>query len=103
VRDRAVMALEAIEGTDAAIRRGALLGGPGVTVVKVAKPGQDPRFDLPAIGPDTLEVLVEAKAASLAVEAGRTLVVDRARVVELADAHGIALFGIGPLDGTGSP
>lgn len=103
VRDRAVMALEAIEGTDAAIRRGALLGGPGVTVVKVAKPGQDPRFDLPAIGPDTLEVLVEAKAASLAVEAGRTLVVDRARVVELADAHGIALVGIGPLDGTGSP
>ena len=103
VRDRAVMALEAIEGTDAAIRRGALLGGPGVTVVKVAKPGQDPRFDMPAIGPDTLEVLVEAKAASLAVEAGRTLVVDRARVVELADAHGIALFGIGPLDGTGPP
>ena len=103
VRDRAVMALEAIEGTDAAIRRGALLGGPGVTVVKVAKPGQDPRFDLPAIGPDTLEVLVEAKAASLAVEAGRTLVVDRARVVELADAHGIALFGIGPPDGTDPP
>ena len=103
VRDRAVMALEAIEGTDAAIRRGALLGGPGVTVVKVAKPGQDPRFDMPAIGADTLEVLVEAKAASLAVEAGRTLVVDRARVVELADAHGIALFGIGPPDGTGPP
>jgi len=101
VRDRAVMALEAIEGTDAAIRRGAALGGPGVTVVKVAKPGQDPRFDLPAIGADTLEVLVEAKAASLAVEAGRTLVVDRARVVELADAHGIALLGIGPVDGTG--
>jgi hypothetical protein len=69
----------------------------------VAKPGQDPRFDLPAIGADTLEVLVEAKAASLAVEAGRTLVVDRVRVVELADANGIALFGIGPLDGMGSP
>jgi len=69
----------------------------------VAKPGQDPRFDMPAIGADTLEVLVEAKAASLAVEAGRTLVVDRARVVELADAHGIALFGIGPLDGTAPP
>jgi len=94
VRDRAVMALEAIEGTDAAIRRGAALGGPGVTVVKVAKPRQDPRFDLPAIGPDTLEVLAQAKAAALAVEAGRTLVVDRARVVEIADASGIALFGI---------
>lgn len=94
VRDRAVMALEAIEGTDAAIRRGAALGGPGVTVVKVAKPRQDPRFDLPAIGPDTLEVLAQARAAALAVEAGRTLVVDRARVVEIADANGIALFGI---------
>jgi DUF1009 family protein len=95
VRDRAVMALEAIEGTDAAIRRGAALGGPGVTVVKVAKPGQDPRFDLPAIGPDTLEVLAQVGAAALAVEADRTLVVDRARVVALADAHGIALIGIG--------
>jgi DUF1009 family protein len=103
VRDRAVMALEAIEGTDAAIRRGAALGGPGVTVVKVAKPRQDPRFDLPAIGSDTLEVLVEAKAAALAVEAGRTLVVDRARVIALADAHGITLLGIGPEEATGPP
>lgn len=99
VRDRAVMALEAIEGTDAAILRGASLGGPGVTVVKVAKPRQDPRFDLPAIGPDTVEVLIEAKAGALAVEAGRTLVVDREQMVALADAHGIALFGIGSEDG----
>jgi DUF1009 family protein len=96
VRERAVMALEAIEGTDAAIRRGADLGGPGVTVVKVAKPRQDPRFDLPAVGPDTIEVLAEVKAAALAVEAGRTLVVDRERMIALADAHGIALLGVGP-------
>ncbi|MCC6642669.1 MAG: UDP-2,3-diacylglucosamine diphosphatase LpxI [Deltaproteobacteria bacterium] len=96
VRDRAVMALEAIEGTDEAILRGASLGGAGVTVVKVAKPRQDPRFDLPAIGPDTLAVLVQAKAAALAVEAGRTLVVDRERVVEIADANGIALLGLSP-------
>ncbi len=99
VRDRAVMALEAIEGTDAAILRGASLGGPGVTVVKVAKPRQDARFDLPAIGPDTVGVLVKAKAAALAVEAGRTLVVDREPMIELADSHGIALFGIGAEDG----
>jgi hypothetical protein len=103
VRERAVMALEAIEGTDAAIRRGAALGGPGVTVVKVSKPRQDPRFDLPAVGPDTIEILAEGKAAALAVEAGRTLVVDRARVLELADAHGIALLGIGAEGGMISP
>jgi DUF1009 family protein len=100
VRSRAVMAVEAIEGTDAAIRRGAALGGPGVTVVKVAKPRQDPRFDVPTIGPETLAVLVEVKAGALAVEAKSTLVVDRARVLELADAHGIALFGITADDGT---
>jgi len=94
VRERAVMALEAIEGTDAAIRRGAALGGRGVTVVKVAKPRQDPRFDLPAIGPETLVVLAECKAAALAVDAGRTLVMERARVVALADASGIALLGL---------
>jgi hypothetical protein len=96
VRRRAVMALEAIEGTDAAIRRGAALGGPGVTVVKVAKPRQDPRFDVPAIGPDTIAVLAECAAGCLAVEAGRTLMVERERVLSLADAHGIALLGIGP-------
>ena len=95
VRARAVMAVEAIEGTDAAIRRGAALGGPGVTVVKVAKPRQDARFDLPAVGPDTLRVLVEVGAAALAVEAGRTLVVDREEVLGLADRHGIALLGVG--------
>ncbi len=98
VRERAVMALEAIEGTDAAIRRGAALGGPGVTVVKVAKPRQDPRFDLPAVGPDTLRVLAETKAAALAVEAGATLVVDREELVATADAHGIAVIGLGPED-----
>ena len=96
VRARAVMALEAIEGTDAAIHRGAALGGSGVTVVKVAKPRQDPRFDMPAVGPDTLAVLGEAKAAVLAVEAGRTLVVDRERLVRMADEAGISILGLGP-------
>jgi DUF1009 family protein len=94
VRERAVLALEAIEGTDAAIRRGAALGGPGVCVVKVAKPRQDPRFDVPAVGPDTLAVLVEVKAAVLAVEAGHTFVVDGAELVRQADRAGIALVGV---------
>jgi hypothetical protein len=93
VKDRAVLAVEAVEGTDAAIRRGGALAR-GACVLKVFKPGQDPRFDAPTIGPDTLLALVEAGAALLAVEAGRTLVLDRAEVVRRADASGIALVGV---------
>lgn len=93
VKDRTVLALEAIEGTDAAIRRGGAIA-PGACVVKVAKPGQDARFDVPAIGPDTVAVLAEVKAAALAFEAGATLVLERDEVVREADAHGIAVFGI---------
>ncbi len=96
VRDGAVLAVEAIEGTDEAIRRGGRLGGPGACVVKVAKPGQDPRFDLPAIGPDTLDVMCEVQAAVLAVEAGATLVLDRERLLAAADAAGIAVVGVAP-------
>lgn len=94
VRERAVMALEAIEGTDEAIRRGGALGGPGACVVKVAKPGQDPRFDMPTVGLTTLETLVEVKAAVLAVEAGATLVLGQAEVVAAADAAGIPVVGV---------
>ena len=94
VKQRAVLAVEAIEGTDAAIARGAQLGGSGVCVVKVAKPQQDPRFDLPAIGPDTLAVMQSVGAAVLAFEAEATLVLQRAKLVESADAAGIALVGV---------
>jgi DUF1009 family protein len=94
VKDKSVLAVEAIEGTDAAIRRGGALGGGGVCVLKVWKPHQDPRFDYPTVGPDTLVSLAEAGAALLAVEAGRTLVLERDTVVEQADAHGIALVGV---------
>jgi len=94
VKDRAVLAVEAIEGTDAAIRRGGALAGGGACVLKVWKPGQDPRFDYPTVGPDTLEALVEAGASLLAVEAGRTLVLERDSVVRLADAQGVALVGV---------
>jgi hypothetical protein len=93
VKDGAVLAVEAIEGTDAAIRRAGQVG-PGACVVKVAKPSQDPRFDVPAIGPDTLAAMLEAKAAALAFEAGRTLVLERAALVQAADGHGIALVGV---------
>ncbi len=94
VRGRAVLALEAIEGTDAAIRRGCALGEKGACVVKVAKPGQDPRFDVPTVGTDTLATLVECDAGVLAVEAGSTVILDREELARVADEHGIAVVGI---------
>lgn len=94
VRDRAVLALEAIEGTDAAIRRGCALGEPGACVIKVAKPSQDPRFDVPAVGPRTLEAMVEGGGALLAIEAGRTVMLERRRMLHEADAAGIAVVAV---------
>jgi len=100
VKERSVLAVEAIDGTDATIRRGGALGRGQVCVVKVWKPGQDPRFDFPTVGPDTLETLAEAGAALMAMEAGRTLVLEREAVVRRADALGIALLGV-PESGPG--
>ncbi len=94
VRGRAVLAVEAIEGTDATILRAGQIA-PGACVVKLAKPTQDPRFDLPAIGEATLSALARAKAAVLAFQAGATLVLQREALVAAADAHGIALLGVG--------
>lgn len=94
VKGRVALAVEALEGTDACIRRGADLGRGGVVVVKAVKPGQDRRFDLPAVGPETLEVLREVKARVLAVEAGATLVMDQERMVERADKARIVLIGV---------
>ena len=74
-----MLAVEAIEGTDAAIRRAGAIA-PGACVVKVAKPSQDPRFDVPTIGPGTVAVLAEAKIAVLAIEAGATVVLEREAV-----------------------
>jgi DUF1009 family protein len=81
-----VVAVESVEGTDAAIRRGGELGRGGVVVVKVARLDQDLRFDLPTVGPETLHALREAKATVLALEAGRTLLLDREKFVAGADA-----------------
>lgn len=93
VRDSTVLAVEAIEGTDAAIKRGGALGRKKAVVVKVKKPGQDFRFDLPAIGPTTIASMVEVRAAVLAVEAGQALLFDRAEVLRLADQAGIVIVG----------
>jgi hypothetical protein len=94
VKGGAVLALEAIEGTDAAIRRGCELGEEGACVIKVAKPAQDPRFDMPAIGPATIRTLAQGRGAVLAVEAHRTVVLERDALVREADAHGIAVLGV---------
>ena len=95
VKDLAVMALEAIEGTDACIARGGQLARGGAVVVKVAKPQQDSRFDVPTVGEDTLRGMIAVGAKALAIEADRTLVVDRERVAALADANGITIVSMG--------
>ena len=93
VRHRVVVALEAVEGTDETIRRGGRLAGPGTVVVKVCKPGQDLRFDLPAVGLGTIAAMQEAGAKVLAIEAGKTLMFDRPEMLKQADRAGIAVWG----------
>jgi hypothetical protein len=98
VRDRTVLAVEAIEGTDAAIQRGGSLGKEQAVVVKVRKPGQDFRFDLPAIGTGTIESMEQVKAAVLAVEAGQALLFDGETVIDRADRAGLVVVGVEELD-----
>jgi DUF1009 family protein len=94
VKDKVVLAVEATEGTDETIRRGGRLAHGGAVVVKVSKPGQDQRFDLPTIGPDTVAVMAEAGASVIAVEAGRSLLLDRDDLLRKADGAGIAVVGV---------
>jgi len=94
VRNLSVLAVEAIEGTDAAIQRGGGLAGEKVVVVKVKKPSQDFRFDLPATGLKTIETLASVKGAVLAVEAGQSLLFDREDMVKAADNAGLVVVGV---------
>jgi DUF1009 family protein len=94
VKDRAAVALEAMEGTDEVIHRAGRIAGAGVTVVKVAKPRQDMRFDVPVVGPGTLDAMAEAQARVLAVDAGKTLLIDRSAFLERAEAAGISVVGL---------
>jgi UDP-2,3-diacylglucosamine hydrolase len=96
-----VTALEAVEGTDDTIRRGGLLAGKGAVVVKVCKPSQDLRFDLPAVGQGTIKAMLEVEARVLAVEAGKTLIFDRQEMLALADRAGIAIWGVAPTEPEG--
>ena len=93
-----MLGVEAIDGTDELIRRCARLRreGPGGVVVKLKKPGQEPRADLPTIGPSTIALAAEAGLRGVAVEAGATLVIDRDQVVAAADRAGLFVVGIRP-------
>ena len=93
VRQRAVVAVEAMEGTDEVIARAGRLAGPGCCVIKVAKPNQDMRFDVPVIGVPTIDALSAAGATVLSVDAARTVVLDGERVFEAANAAGVAVVG----------
>ena len=96
VKHRAAVALEAMEGTDETIRRAGRIAGVGTIVVKVSKPRQDMRFDVPVVGAGTLAAMREAGSRVLAVDAGRTLMIDRAAFLAEADADGVAVLGLEP-------
>lgn len=93
VKSAAVVGVEAMEGTDALIARAGQLAGPGVCVVKVAKPNQDMRFDVPVIGVATIEAMKAAGATVLSVDAGKTLMIDGPAIIAAADAAGICIVG----------
>ncbi len=94
VKRGTVLAVEALEGTDACLRRGGALGQGGAVAVKVTKPNQDMRFDIPCIGPETIAALRESRITALAVEAGRTLLLAREEILAAADEAGIAIEAV---------
>jgi DUF1009 family protein len=98
VKNGAVLAVEGIEGTDAAIRRAGEFARGGIVVVKVSKPHQDLRFDVPAVGSTTIEVLHAVGGRVLALEAGRTIMLDRDALVAAADAAGISVVALATAD-----
>jgi UDP-2,3-diacylglucosamine hydrolase len=101
IRDRACVAIEAMEGTDETVERAArITDGGSLVLVKVSKPKQDMRFDVPVVGLKTVEVMQRCRVSALGMDAGRTLLFDRARVIEAADAAGIAIQAF-PLESIG--
>jgi len=94
VKDKAIVAVEALEGTDNLIRRAGKIARPGMTVIKVAKPSQDMRFDIPVIGLKTVQSLIKAGAKCLAIEADKTLFIDRQAAVKLADRKGLVIVSV---------
>jgi hypothetical protein len=93
VKNQAVMAVEAIEGTDEAIKRGGTLAGKGAVVVKVSKPDQDMRFDVPVVGLDTIRAMADVHARVLSVEAMKSMILNRDAIIKEAKKAGIAIIG----------
>lgn len=93
VKDKAVVAVEAMEGTDLTIERAGRLAGPGARIVKVAKPSQDMRFDVPVVGVATITTMLAAGADALSVDAGKTLMIDGQAVIDAANAAGMVIVG----------
>ena len=96
VKSAAVVAIEAMEGTDAVIARAGHLAGVGASLIKVAKPNQDMRFDVPVVGVATIDTMKAAGATALSVDAGRTLMIDGVAIIHAADAAGITIVGRSP-------
>lgn len=94
IKDKMIMAVEAIEGTDMCIKRGSKLAKKNAVVVKVAKPSQDKRFDIPAIGLRTLKTMKRYKADLIAVEANETIIVDQEKVIQFADENNIVIMAV---------
>lgn len=94
VKSGMVLAVEAFEGTNAALKRGGKLGGKGSVVFKAARKGHDMRFDIPVVGMKTLKVMKRAGATALGFQAGRLIMLEREKVVKFADENGIAIVGI---------
>ena len=94
VKDKSIVAVEAMEGTDQTIMRGLKIAGKGAVVVKVSRPKQDFRYDIPAVGETTLSMIIKGKAAVLALEAERTLVVNKEKMIELANKYKISIVAV---------
>lgn len=91
VKEKAIVAIEAMEGTDRTILRGGRIARQGAVVVKMSKPNQDLRFDVPVVGTRTIQTMIRAKASCLGIEAGKTLLIDSGRCLELANKAGICI------------
>ncbi len=91
VKEKAIVAIEAMEGTDQAIARGGAIAHSGAVVVKTSKPAQDNRFDIPVIGPKTIQTMARVKAACLCIEAGKTLIIDHEKTITLANQANICV------------
>jgi len=94
IKDKAIVAIEAMEGTDQTILRGGKIVQSGAVVVKMSKPNQDFRFDVPVVGPKTIQTMIQCRARCLAIESGKTLLIDHAKTIRLADRAGIVIYSV---------